>query len=65
MDMSMPAASSRDFSHLAIVLEATALLGLIMARNNFVSVPRTLAVRSSYALRVVTGHRSEFDGKDG
>ena len=36
-----------------------------MARNNFVSVPRTLAVRSSYALIVVTGHRSEFEGKDG
>ena len=48
-----------------MVLEATALLGLMMARNNFVSVPCTLAVCSSYALRVVTGHRSEFEGKDG
>ena len=46
MDMSMPAALSRDFNHLAMVLEATALLGLIMARNNCISVPHTLAVCS-------------------
>ena len=45
-DVSMPAASSSDFSHLAIVLDVTALYGFIRAINN---AALTSAVRSCMA----------------
>jgi len=64
-DVSTPAASSSNFSHLAMVLDVTALYGLMRARNSFDSVPRIGAVRSSYARKVTTGHSPGSCGKDG
>ena len=39
IDVSMPEASSKDLSHLATVLEDTALCGLIIVTNRLVSLP--------------------------
>ena len=56
-EVSMPAASSRDLSHLARVLDVTALCGLIRARNNLVSPPLQVTV--------ITGHSPGSCGKEG
>ena len=45
--VSMPAASSTDLSHLAIVLNVTASCGLMRARNYLVSPTLQGTVRSS------------------
>ena len=47
MDVSIPADSRNDFSHLAMVLEVTALCGLMMAMNNLSSDPLSVLVFSS------------------
>ena len=47
MDVSTPAASKVDFSHRAMVLDATALCGLITITNNLVSSPLRISVRLS------------------
>ncbi len=63
VDTSIPATSSSFFNHLAIVLEVTALCGLMVAINNFVSAALNGSVRATYALRVVTGQIKLFSEK--
>jgi hypothetical protein len=62
MQVSIPVDSNRDLSHLAMVLDVTALWGLMIARNNLVSRPLFEAVCSSYA---ITGHMPASDGNEG
>ena len=64
-EVSTPTDSSRDFKHLAIVLDVTVLNGLIRARNSFDSVPLTGAVHTAQALRVAIGHSPRSCGNDG
>ena len=56
--VSMPAFPIMVFSHLAMVEEATALCGLMIAISSFDSLLTSLRllVTASYARNVVTGH---------
>ena len=63
MEESIPDCSSVVRNHLAIVLDETALWGLINEMNNFVSSPRRELVLFRYFLRVFTGQRVVF-GKE-
>ena len=65
IDTSTPEASSNDFSHLATVLEDTALCGLIIATSNLVSPPRRDFVLFSYSFKVDTGHRLSSPRREG
>jgi len=61
----MPEASSKDLSHLATVLEDTALCGLIIATSKLVSLPRRGCVLASYSFRVRTGQSLLPPGREG
>ena len=63
--VSMTVAVNRDFSHLAMVLEDTALYGLIKAINSRFSLSLKSVVYFSYAFNVPTGHSTGFAGNDG
>ena len=63
--MSTPAASSGDLSQRTTELEETALYGLMVDISSLDSFPQIGLVRSSYALRVVTGHNKGLSGKEG
>ena len=65
MEVSIPDCSSVVRNHLAIVLDETALWGLINEMNNFVSSLRRELVLSRYILRVFTGQRVVFGKKEG
>ena len=65
IDVSMPEASSKDLSHLATVLEGSALCGLKMATSSLVSLPRRDFVLSSYSFKVDTGHNLLSPGREG
>ena len=65
IEVSMPEASSKDFSHLATVLEDTALCGLIIATSRLVSFPRRGCVLLSYSFSVTTGHNLCPPGREG
>ena len=60
MEVSIPACSMIVFNHLAMVLDVTALWGLMNDMNNLVSSPRSGLVLSTYILRVLTGHNKVF-----
>ena len=62
---SIPACSNIVLSHLAIVLDVTALCGLTIAMNNLDSLASRCCVLSMYVLSVSTGQRQELSGKDG
>ena len=63
----IPASSKSLFKYLAMVLDVTALCGLIMvAMESFVTSPQIRAVCASYACSVSTGHNScslEINGR--
>ena len=61
----MPEASSKNLSHLAIVIEDTALCGLTTATNILVSLPQRGSVLSSHSFKVDTGHSLLPPGKEG
>ena len=65
METSIPACSIVVFNHLAMVLDVTALWGLMNDTNNLVSPPRSGLVLSRYILRVFTGHKEVFGRKIG
>ena len=65
MAVSTPASVSKDFNHLAMELEVTALCGCINERSSHDSLALTDCVRSSYTLKVVTGHRRMSSIKEG
>ena len=65
MEESIPDCSSVVRNHLAIVLDVTALWGLMNETNNFVSSPRRELVLSRYVLRVFTGQSVAFGKKEG
>jgi len=65
INVSMPEASSKDLSHLATVLEDTALCGLITATSSLVSLPRRDFVLTSYFFKVDTGHSLSSPGREG
>ena len=65
MEESIPDCSSVVRNHLAIVLDETALWGLINEMNNFVSSPCRELVLSRFVLRVFTGQRVVFGKKEG
>ena len=65
MEVSIPVCSVIVFSHLAMVLNVTALWGLVIDMNNLVSSPSSGLVLSRYVLRVFTGHNTVFGIKDG
>ena len=65
MEVSIPACSMIVFNHLAMVLDVTALWGLMNDMNNLISSPRNGLVLSTYDLRVFTGHKTVFGKKDG
>ena len=63
--VSIPAAVNTALSQRATELEVTALCGLMKEVNNLVSSPHIGLVLSSLALRVITGHKVGFPGKEG
>ena len=65
MAVSTPASVSKDFNHLAMELEVTALCGCINDRSSRDSLALIDCVRSSYTLKVVTGHRRMSSIKEG
>ena len=65
IDVSTPAASSNAFSHLATVLEVTALCGRMIAMKSLFSPPLRDSVRLSYSSKVSTGQSLGFSGKEG
>ena len=65
MEESIPDCSSVVRNLLAIVLDETALWGLMNEMNNFVTSPRRELVLSRYVLRVFTGQRVTFGKKEG
>ena len=65
IDVSMPEASSKDLSHIATVLEDTALCGLIIATSKLVSLPQRGCVLASYSFRVRTGQSLLPPGREG
>jgi len=54
-----------DFSHLATVLEETALCGLMIATSRLLSLPRRDYVLLSYSFKVDTGHSLLPPGREG
>jgi len=56
--ISIPTNPNVVFSHLAIVLEVTALCGLIVLTNSSLSSLQRLCVLFSYAFKVKTGQHS-------
>ena len=65
MEESIPERSNIILSHLAMVLEVTALWGLTKDTNSFDSSLRNDLVLSRYRLSMLTGQSVEFDGKEG
>jgi len=63
IEVSIPEASSKDFSHLVMVLEDTALCGLIIVTSRLVSLPRGGCVLLSYSFKINTGHPPGREGK--
>ena len=63
MEESIPDWPSVVRNNLAIVLDETALWGLINGMNNFVSSPHKEIVLSRYVLRIFTGQRVVFGKK--
>ena len=65
MEQSTPTCSIVDFNHLVMVLDITALWGLMNDTDNHVSSPHSDLVLSRYILRVFTGHKEVFGRNDG
>ena len=65
IDVSMPAAFNKAFSHLAMELEVTALCGRMTATKSLFSPALRGSVLRSYSSRVSTGQSLGLSGKEG